>query len=376
MRKLIRRYYQFKIIALLAITKVISLFHKESYWVLHERGTDARDNAYVFYKYLKEKHPEQKVRFIIDKNSPDFHKVKTDAIHFGSLKNYWAIATAEKIISTHVYFGLPHMNQKLFRLFELNQKFCFLQHGVIQCNMPSLCFDQAAVRLFICGAKPEWEHINGEFGYPPGIVRYTGLARHDNLHDIETKRQILVMPTWRMYISDEKDFLASEYYNQWNGFLSDPKLSEYLEKNDLTLVFYPHFEMQKYLHWFHSGDKRIILADFANFDVQTLLKESKLLVTDYSSVFFDFAYMRKAVVYFQFDTDDFFSKHYGRGYFSFSEMGFGPVVNNVEDLIQGISHSMNNGFNPTGKYRKRMEEFFPLYDRENCERIYDAICSI
>ena len=376
MRKLIRRYYQFKILALLAIAKVVSLFRKESYWVLHERGTDARDNAYFLYKYLKETHPEQEVRFIIDKNSPDFPKVETDAVPFGSLKNYWAIAAAEKIISTHVYFGLPHMNQKLFRFFKLNQKFCFLQHGVIQCDMPSLYFDQAAVRLFVCGAKPEWEHIQGEFGYPPGIVRYTGLARYDTLFDAKTKNQILIMPTWRMYITDENSFLESAYYRQWNQLLTDSRLAEYLEKKELSVIFYPHCEVQKYLHLFRTGSDRIILADFANYDVQTLLKESKLLVTDYSSVFFDFAYMRKPVVYFQFDQDTFFSRHYHRGYFSYQNMGFGPVTEGVEATVDAMIQSADCGFLPADAYRKRMEDFFPLYDQKNCERIYDAIRSL
>lgn len=370
---MIRRYHQLKMIPLMAFSKALSCFQKEKHWVLHERGTDARDNAYFFYRYLKEKHPEQKIYYIIDKNSPDHHKVAEDAVHFGSLKNFWAIATAEKIISTHVYFGLPHMNQKMFRFFALNKKFCFLQHGVTQCSMPSLYFDQAAIRLFICGAKPEWEYINGEFGYPPGIVRYTGFARYDTLHNIKTKKQILIMPTWRMYLADENKFLASQYYQRWNRLLADPQLAEYLAKNDITAVFYPHFEAQKYLHQFRPGSDRIILADFAHYDVQTLLKESALLITDYSSVFFDFAYMRKPVIYFQFDSDEFFSKHYKQGYFSFGEMGFGPVVDNVNAVVEAITQCADNGFVPTKAYVNRMKAFFPLYDQKNCDRIYQCI---
>ena len=60
MDKVIRRYYQLKILLLVTISKVFSVFRRKSCWVLHERGTDARDNAYFFYKYLKENHPEQK----------------------------------------------------------------------------------------------------------------------------------------------------------------------------------------------------------------------------------------------------------------------------------------------------------------------------
>lgn len=373
---LIRRFRQMKIILLIALSRILSFSRIQTHWVLYERGTDARDNAYFFYRYLKKKHPEQKVYYIIDKNSPDYDKVKEDAVHFGSLKNYWVIVTAEKIISTHCYHGLPGMNPKLFRFFRINERFYFLQHGVTKDDMKSLYFHQTGVRFFVCGAKPEYDFIKEKFGYPSGAVQYTGFARYDTLHDAKTKNQILIMPTWRKYITDENSFLESAYYRQWNQLLTDPRLAEYLEKKDLSVIFYPHYEIQKYLHLFHTGSDRIILADFADFDVQTLLKESRLLVTDYSSVFFDFAYMRKPVVYFQFDQDEFFSKHYNRGYFSYQKMGFGPVTACVESTVEAVIQSAECGFLPTDAYRARMEEFFPLYDQKNCERIYDVICSL
>ena len=373
MNKLIRRYHQLKMIPLMAFSKVLSCFQKEKHWVLHERGTDARDNAYFFYRYLKEKHPEQKIYYIIDKDAPDYHKVAADAVHFGSLKNYWAIATAEKIISTHCFFGLPCMNPKLFRFCGLNRKFYFLQHGITGNFVSQIHFDNTKIKMLFCAAKPEYDYMLRRYSYPEKNLRYTGFARYDTLHNVKTKKQILIMPTWRMYISDENEFLASQYYLRWNQFLADPQLAEYLTKNDLTAVFYPHFEAQKYLHRFQPGSDRIVLADFTQFDVQTLLKESILLITDYSSVFFDFGYMRKPLVYFQFDLEEFFSKHYGRGYFSYQEMGFGPVVDNVHAVIDAIEQCADNGFVPTDAYLNRMKTFFPLYDQKNCERIYQCI---
>lgn len=373
MNKLIRRYHQLKMIPLIAVSRILSCARKETHWVLYERGTDARDNAYYFYLYLKEKHPGQKVYYIIDKNSPDYDNVKEDAVHFGSLKNYWVIATAEKIISTHCYYGLPCMNPKLFRFCGLNRKFYYLQHGITGNILPQIHFHNSKIRMLFCAVKSEYDYMMSRYGYPEKNLRYTGFARYDTLHNSKGKNQILIMPTWRMYLSDEKSFLESSYYHQWNRVLTDPRLADYLRKHDLTAFFYPHFEVQKYLHHFQSGSDRIILADFARFDVQTLLRESKLVVTDYSSVSFDFAYMQKPVIYFQFDQQEFFSKHYGRGYFSYSEMGFGPVVDNRNAVMDAIVQCADNGFIPTDAYLNRMKAFFPLYDQKNCERIYQCI---
>ena len=70
----------------------------------------------------------------------------------------------------------------------------------------------------------------------------------------------------------------------------------------------------------------IIIAHKDDYDVQDLLIRSSVLVTDYSSVFFDFAYMGKPVIYYQFDEDEFRKNHYQEGYFSYREHGFGRVL--------------------------------------------------
>lgn len=51
------------------------------------------------------------------------------------------------------------------------------------------------------------------------------------------------------------------------------------------------------------------------------------MVTDYSSVAFDFAYMKKSLVYAQFDREAFFEgQTYDEGYFNYETDGFGPYA--------------------------------------------------
>ena len=88
------------------------------------------------------------------------------------------------------------------------------------------------------GREPEFDYITGKFGYPSGVVQYTGFARYDTLHDAQTKNRILIMPTWRMYITNENSFMQSEYYRQWNEILQNKHLVDFLEKKDLSVVFY------------------------------------------------------------------------------------------------------------------------------------------
>lgn len=363
------RLRQMRVIFLLSVFRLAALFCKSKSWVICERGTEARDNGYAFYKYMKSKHPEQRVYYLITKDSADYHKVKEDAVIYGSAKSYLIITLAEKIISAHYASVIPvSVGSKIFHLFKFYKKFYFLQHGITMADLKVLYSNVAPMKMFICGAKPEYDYVKKQFGHPDGVVRYTGFARFDHLHDMKTKNQILIMPTWRTYLREEAAFDGSEYYARWQNVLSDEKLNDILCRENVKLVFYVHYEMQKYASRFTEGSDNVVIAHFNDFDVQTLLKESKLLVTDFSSVFFDFAYMEKAILYYQFD-----QPHYAKGYYSYQEHGFGEVCTEHNRLIDAICRSIENGFSVDENYKERIGKFFPIYDKNNCERIYKSI---
>ena len=126
---------------------------------------------------------------------------------------------------------------------------------------------------------------------------------------------------------------------------------------------------------FTAESDRIKIAAFKDYDVQTLLIESKLLVTDYSSVFFDFGYMDKPVIYYQFDKDRYIKEHYDftQGYFSYEDNGFGDVVYGEDELYASIERVVNEDLMLDAKYKDRVDTFFPLKDQHNCDRIYQRI---
>jgi CDP-glycerol glycerophosphotransferase (TagB/SpsB family) len=241
-------------------------------------------------------------------------------------------------------------------------------------DLPLYHQEQAKFDMFISGAKPEYDYISEHFNYKNGEVRYTGLARFDALHDFSSKRQILIMPTWRRYVfKSENQAEKSEYIECWNHLLSNPRLVDILEKYNVNLYFCPHHKMLKKGQLFSASNSRVVMCDFANYDVQTLLKESALLITDYSSVNFDFAYMNKPVIYYQFDEEDAFLLHHPKGYFDFQKMGFGEKVKTEAEVLNLIEEYISTEFRAKPEYEKRIEGFFPLHDNRNCERIYQEI---
>lgn len=371
-----------------AIPRAILLKKKrKDLWLICEREDEARDNGYWLFKYIRENYPNEDVVYAIKKNSKDYNKVKDlgEIIEYGSYRHWVYYLAASKNISSQKG-GKP--NTAVCYFLEvygiLKNKRIFLQHGVIKDDLEWLYYKNTKMRLFICGARPEYEYIKEKFGYPEGYVKYTGLARFDNLHDFKIKKnQILVMPTWRVWLdipemnkgnSDRnKNFTETTYFKKWYEFLNDKALLEYIEKNDLILIFYPHSNMQKYIKNFKTTSKNIKIADDKNYDVQNLLKESEILITDYSSVFMDFAYMKKPIIYYQFDKKDYREGQYKEGYFNYERDGFGPVVETIEDLLDKLINIKDQNIN---NYLIRQDNFFELYDTDNSKRNYEEIKKI
>lgn len=351
-------------------------------WIISERGDDARDNAYFFFRYMVSKHPEQPIWYVIKSNSPDFQRIRSigNWIEYNSFKHYIYYALSKVRISSSMWGGdLPNTDyfRKIRKYMSHKRKFIFLKHGIIKDYLPQHCYGAGYPDLYICGAKPEYEYVKDNFGYPERTVQYLGLARFDNLHNVETKPKILIMPTFRKWLqgTSRDEIAESVYVKTWNAVLCNEKLIQCLVDNELEIVFYPHYVMQKYVDLFSTPSSAIKIAKFKDYDVQQLLIESKLLITDYSSVFFDFGYMGKPVIYFQFDREKYIKEHYDftKGYFSYDNNGFGDVVFDSKSLIDAIIATVCNQFEVSLKYNERINKFFPLSDKKNCERIFNRI---
>ena len=388
MYKIKRIFIYIKVFLIMLAAETASLFvrKKEEYkdlWIVSERGVDARDNGYHFFKYLRNEHPEINAVYIITKTSPDRAKVEPlgELVEYGSFRHYLCYILARVKVSTHIDGYSPDILffHKFGKLFPDKSKKIFLQHGIIANDLPFSHADQTNIDMFTCTAVPEFEYIKNNFGYPDGILQLTGLCRYDNLKKTEKPtKKILFMPTWRSFVRacSKNVFLQSEYFQAYNSFLNCDELAKLLEEYDYELIFYPHYEVQRFIDCYETKSSRVKIADFKHNDVQELLINSDILVTDYSSVFFDFAYMRKPVVYYHYNDEAFRREHYKEGYFKIAQDGFGEVATTKEAVVNSLRHILENGLVPDELYLNRMNSFFAFNDTKNCERNFEAICKL
>ena len=92
---------------------------------------------------------------------------------------------------------------------------------------------------------------------------------------------------------------------------------------------------------------------------------------------FDFAFLKKPVVYVHFDRETFLSHHtLKEGYFDFYKHGFGPVCKDVNSAVDALIHIMENGCLLGNTYLDRVNSFFTYYDGNNSFRILTEILQL
>ncbi len=356
-------------------------------WLICDNGVEASDNGFWLFEYIRREHPEQDCVFAVNKNSRDRAKVEK----LGKIVNYgtfmhWILYLAAKVNISSQKGGKP--NFAVCYLLEvygiLHNNRVFLQHGVILTDIEFLYYENTKMSMFVTSTYREWDYVQSKYGYPEGVVKLLGLPRFDRLHDFDVvPKQILIIPTWRDWLGtdalsknlekDKQNFISSEYFKRWSAVVKSEKLKEICEKYGCTVMFCPHRDTQRFIDCFESDNPYLTMCDYDHFNVQDLLKSSAFMITDFSSVQVDFAYMKKPLAYFHFDYEDYTAHHYHKGYFDYEEDGFGAIFSDENALLDYIEKKASENFVNDPIYLERHKNFFTLYDTKNCERNYNAI---
>lgn len=176
------------------------------------------------------------------------------------------------------------------------------------------------------------------------------------------------MPTWRDWINTDEAFLTSQYFHNYNGLIHNERLIKILEDNDVQLNFYPHYRAQMYFNdEILNPSSNIKFIQLGTRTVQELLIDHSLLITDYSSVSFDFTLMNKPVIYYHFDVRKFFRQGKLRPLF---QTFIGDIARTEDDLIDLIESQIKLNFKSE---QPDISGIFKYQDHHNSERIYNSV---
>ena len=364
-----------------------SIYHKKKdIWLISDRVNLAGDNGEAFFLYMLEKNdPDIDFYFVINENCPDYYRLSKygKVVIQNSQQHKFLHLMADVIVSAHAneYVIDPFFNDgttNIFRDIVFRPKYVFLQHGVIKDDLSDwLNRFKKNISGFITAAHPEYQSIlDYTYFYTEKETWLTGLPRHDRLYHDE-KNYITIMPTWRKYLTDPNDdsmladdFTSSDFFNFYNALINNEKLISAAKKNNYQLCFMPHPNIMQHLDLFDHNENVLFFGTEKPY--REIYAQSNLVMTDFSSSIMDFAYLRKPVVYCQFDKERFFDgEHvYVQGYYDYERDGFGEVTYTLDDIVDVMISYMENNCQLKSIYRQRMDSFFAYNDKKNCERVY------
>lgn len=349
-------------------------------WFYMDRPDESDDNGFALFKYAVNKDKDIKKYFILSSKNKEFDNIKKigDVLSYKSLKHRFLGMYVENIITSHpdnevIY---PFWGGYPFFAGLLKSNNNFLQHGLLKDNISSwLNKSKMDLSLFLVSAHDEYESIfEYPYNYDRNTVQMLGLPRFDTLEKKDDEKQIIIMPSWRRNLDHKsKEYVKeNEFFKHFNSLINNERLISKAKEKNYKIIFRPHPKVYEYIDLFDENG--YVKIDYDKTKYQTLFNSSSLMITDYSSVAFDFAYLYKPVIYYQYGSDYHFDVD--ESYFNYETMGFGEIVKTEDELVDLIIEYIENECKIKDEYYNRIDEFFVYHDKNNCKRAYDKIKEI
>jgi CDP-glycerol glycerophosphotransferase len=285
------------------------------FWITHDKT--------VYLKLLEEKKPVL-MSYSLKGWLMSLRASVAFVTHYHGDINMYALHGVKKIWLWH---GMPlkkvlcdERNPRYFNIIENKVFLTKLKQIYIKYIKPYYFNDflkKDAIDATVASADFFVPFLTSAFSISKESVWLTGLPRTDFFYnkkkeliitELEKKyinsRIILYMPTFRMN-------LASGDRTPYNPFIEKSfnlnKFIDFLEKENIIFIYKPHFQDQ-FIDFSLKSDRFILISDSDYDELYVLISNIDILITDYSSVYFDFLCLNKPVILTPFDYEDYIKK--------------------------------------------------------------------
>jgi len=369
----------FKLVSLLPSSKKLIVF--ESFL-----GKQYSCNPRAIYEYLKENHPDYIMYWSVDPSFiKNFQGKDLNYVNRFSLKWLFIMARAKFWVSnSRLPLWIPKPSHTTYLQTWHGTPLKKLAADIEEVHMPGTNTENYKSNFY--KESRNWDYLVSpnrystdifkrafqfdkniiESGYPRNDFLYT----HNNPETILSlkksfslpldKKVILYAPTWR----DDQFYEKGKY-----------KFDLKLDLNRLRQEFKDDYIVVLRLHYLVA--ENLDLSDFKGFafdfsqyeDIRELYLISDVLITDYSSVFFDYANLKRPMIFYVYDIENYRDKLRGF-YFDFERQAPGPLAKTNDEVIHLLK---NTGTDTSLEYEEFNNRFCYLEEGASSKRVVEKV---
>lgn len=290
------------------------------------------------------------------RNKKDIELNRCKVVKYGSFRYIYYLAKAKYWVfnskmpsyiykkKNQVYLQTWHGTplKKLAKDIEIGDNATFYRSKVSKKEMvKSYEIDSNKYDYLISPNKYSTEKFISAFGVKQDIIIETGYPRNDILTNYtndqvdkikkdlgidDKKKVILYAPTWRdnIYNINGYEFTPKVDFNKWKDKLGD----------EYVVIYKPHYLIVNNIN--NESLKDFIYYSKATDSINDLYIISDILITDYSSVFFDYGILKKPILFYMFDLKEYDNNLRGL-YFDINQLP-GPIIQDEDILIDNIKN--------------------------------------
>lgn len=340
---------------------------------LHDKYAECID-AYTFFKFLQEKGIPSK--YILLEDNPLYNQLKQEnkLKDIVGIKKQWEfieknahlIAQAKCVLTS---YGLSSGPDNLFLKNLPFLKYIFIEHGVILLKKWVVqLYNTNAFDKILVPSQATYNFYKSKNLYGEQNMVKCGLPRWDRLKKERSgTKNIFLFFTWR-YSKNKDEF--DVYFGKIKELIS--ALNNLIKNNNIKIYFSIHHSL---LDLGFSIPQYNNIEFVSTTNISKMIGKTDLLITDYSSICFDFMYLNTPVIFYKFDGEVKYSDKRDNESFLSAQEEDKNLYNcfyTLDEVVEKINYYIQHNFELESENKEKNKKIF-WTTQKNCESLLTYI---